>query len=109
LQAPSLTNSNSPTLMIALTCLNGYFMGNTDTFAEAMTRANGGAVAVWASTGLTTPDVQEIMGNRFYIKLSEGNIQRMGDLIADAKAQVPAGADVRLSWALLGDPMLKIR
>jgi hypothetical protein len=33
----------------------------------------------------------------------------MGDLIADAKAQVPAGADVRLSWALLGDPMLKVR
>jgi hypothetical protein len=85
-------------------------MGNVNTFAEAMTNApNGGAVAVWASTGLTTPDVQEIMGNRFYQKLGEGSIQRMGDLIADAKAQVPAGADVRLSWALLGDPMLKVR
>lgn len=110
LQAPNLTNASYPSLMIALTCLNGYFMGNIDTFAEAMTKAeNGGAVAVWASTGLTTPDVQEIMGNRFYTKLSEGSITRMGDLIADAKAQVPAGADVRLSWALLGDPMLKVR
>lgn len=109
-QAPNLTNANYPPVMVALTCLNGYFMGNVNTFAEAMTNANnGGAVAVWASTGLTTPDVQEIIGSRFYAKLSEGNIQRIGDLIADAKAQVPAGADVRLSWALLGDPMLKVR
>lgn len=107
---PQLTNANFPSLIIALTCLNGYFMGNVDTFAEAMTRSSdGGAVAVWASTGLTTPDVQEIMGSRFYLKIGEGNIPRLGDLIADAKARVPAGADVRLSWALLGDPMLKVR
>ena len=109
-QTPSLTNANFPSLMVSLTCLNGYFMGNVNTFAEAMTNAsNGGAVAVWASTGLTTPDVQEILANRFYTKLGEGNIPRIGDLIADAKAQVPSGADVRLSWALVGDPMLKIR
>jgi hypothetical protein len=109
-QAPQLTNANYPSVMVALTCLNGYFMSNAETFAEVMTRtSNGGAVAIWASTGLTTPDVQEIMANRFYTKLGEGSIPRIGDLIADAKAQVPAGADVRLSWALLGDPMLKIR
>lgn len=107
---PQLTNEKFPSLIVALTCLNGYFMGNVNTFAEAMTNANsGGAVAVWASTGLTTPDVQEILGNRFYTVLGEGTVPRMGDLIADAKAQVPAGADVRLSWALLGDPMLKVR
>lgn len=110
LQAPDLTNKNFPSMMVALTCLNGYFMGSVNTFAEAMTNANdGGAVAVWASTGLTTPDVQEILATRFYTKLSDGSITRMGDLVADAKAQVPAGADVRLSWALLGDPMLKVR
>ncbi len=110
LQAPNLTNANYPSIMNALTCLNGYFMGNVETFAEAMTKApNGGAVAVWASTGLTTPDVQEIMGARFYTKVSQGSIPRMGDLVNDAKSQVPAGADVRLSWALLGDPMLKVR
>ena len=83
---------------------------NNISFAESMLRpASGGASAVWASTGKTTPDVQEIMAKRFYLKLGEGNIQRLGDLINDAKAQVPAGADVRLSWALLGDPMLKVR
>jgi hypothetical protein len=111
-QTPSLTNANFPSLMVALTCLNGFFLGNFQniSFSEVMTAApNGGAVAVWASTGETTPDVQEIMGARFYTKLGEGSIPRMGDLISDAKTQLPDGADVRLSWALIGDPMLKVR
>ncbi len=109
-QAPNLTNATFPSLMISLSCLNGYFMTDFNGFAETMVNAtNGGAVAVWASTGKTTPDVQEIMANRFYTKLGEGNIPRLGDLISDAKSQVSAGADVRLSWGLLGDPMLKVR
>jgi hypothetical protein len=109
---PSLTNSPNPTLFTALTCLNAYFVPaeNNDSLAETLTKApNGGAVAIWASTGLTTPDVQEIMATRFYQQISLGNITRMGDLIADAKGQIAGGGDVRLSWALLGDPMLKVR
>jgi len=109
-QAPQLTNATYPSLMISLTCLNGYFMTDFDGFAEAMVKAsNGGAVAAWASTGKTTPDVQEIMATRFYAKLGEGNIPRLGDLINDSKSVLPSGADVRLSWALIGDPMLKVR
>jgi len=109
-QVPQLTNSSNPTLFLALTCLNGYFMGNVDTLAEGLTNTPGkGGVAVWASTGLTTPDVQEIMANRFYQKLSEGQITRLGNLVSDAKAQLNGGQDVRLSWALIGDPMLKVR
>ena len=114
--AASLSNASHPILITALTCLNGYFMAdepppsNNISFAESMLKAGaGGASAVWASTGKTTPDVQEIMAKRFYLKLGEGSIPRLGDLINDAKAQVPAGADVRLSWALLGDPMMKVR
>jgi len=110
---PDLTNASHPLLVTSLTCLNGYFMADQPSnisFAEAMLISNtGGSVGVWASTGKTTPDVQEIMAKRFYLKIGEGNIQRIGDLINDAKAQVPAGVDVRLSWALLGDPMLKVR
>lgn len=108
---PQLTNASQPSIITALTCLNGYFIvaSNTDSFAEAFTKAsNGGAVAIWASTGLTTPDVQEIMATRFYSQLSAGNINRLGDLIADAKAQLNAGGEIRYSWALIGDPMLRL-
>lgn len=108
---PNLTNSNGLSVYTMLTCLNGYFHNITnESFAEVLTKAqNGGAVSAWASTGLTTPDVQEIMGQRFYAQIAAGNIPRLGDLIRDAKSVVPGGSPVRASWALIGDPMLKVR
>jgi hypothetical protein len=105
---PQLTNTN-PTLFTMLTCLNGYFINTGDSLSELLLKANnGGAAATWASTGKTTPDVQMIMGLRFFEQLNVGTITRLGDLIKDAKTQIPFGADVRLSWALLGDPMMKV-
>jgi|CXWL01.1.fsa_nt_gi hypothetical protein len=109
----SLTNANSPTIYTMLTCLNGYFIqpsSGSESLAENLIKApNGGAVASWASTSETTPDIQLIMGLRFYNRVAAGTIPRIGDLIRDAKAALAGGADVRLSWALLGDPMLKVR
>jgi len=108
---PSLTNTNTESLFTMLTCLNGYFISfNSTSLAEALLDApNGGAVAAWASTGKTTADVQEVMARRFYNQVGQGNIPRVGDLIGDAKTTLGGGTDVRLSWALLGDPMLKVR
>jgi len=104
-----LTNTD-PTLVTVLTCLNGYYIGPNESLAEALVRkTNGGAAAVWASSGSTTPDVQLIMGLRFFEQINAGNITRVGDLIRDAKTQIPFGADVRFSWTLFGDPMMKVR
>ena len=99
------------TIFTMLTCLNGYFISPSgSSLSEALLfSTNGGAVATWASTGLTTPDVQEGMGQRFYQQIGLGNIPRLGDLVKDAKTAIPGGTDVRLSWVLLGDPMLKVR
>ena len=106
-----LTNSQSPSIYNMLTCLNGYFLRpEFDSLAELLLKSQtGGAVASWASTSETTPDIQLTMGTRFFNRLAAGNISRMGDLIRDAKVAVSGGADVRLSWVLLGDPMLKVR
>ncbi len=108
---PSLTNANNQSIFTMLTCLNGYFLhANLVSLAENLVNStNGGAVAAWASTGETTPDVQEIMATRFFTSISGGSIERLGDLVNDAKTTIPGGQDVRLSWALLGDPMLKVR
>lgn len=112
-QVPQLSNTNSPTIFTMLTCLNGYFLqpnGNSDSLAENLVKApNGGAVAAWASTSETTPDIQLMMGQRFYNKIGLGTIPRLGDLIRDAKSVLPNSTDVRFSWVLLGDPMLKVR
>lgn len=106
-----LTNATNQSIFTMLTCLNGYFINpNADCLAEKLLKAqNGGAVAAWASSGKTTPDIQMVMGNRFFSQLAAGNITRMGDLIRDAKTMIPGGTDVRYSWVLIGDPMLKIR
>lgn len=108
---PQLTNASNESIFTILTCLNGYFIsqGQTSLAENLIHGTNGGAVAAWASTGLTTPDIQELMAVRFYNKLGEGRIPLMGDLIRDAKGVIPGGSDVRLSWALFGDPMLKVR
>lgn len=108
--AAQLTNVNNLSIFTMLTCLNGYFILPSDSMSESLLRnRNGGAVATWASTGLTTPDIQEIMAARFYSQFAAGNITRIGDLIKDAKTAINGGRDVRLSWALLGDPTLKVR
>ena len=106
-----LTNASNQSIFVMLTCLNGYFIKlDFDSMSESLLKSpNGGAVVTWSSTADTTPDVQLVMGQRFYNQLAAGNITRMGDLIRDAKAVIPYGTDVRFSWALLGDPMLKVR
>ncbi|MEJ7860217.1 MAG: C25 family cysteine peptidase [Pyrinomonadaceae bacterium] len=105
-----LNNGDKLTVFSMLTCLNGYFIGNNVSLGETLVnRAGGGAVAVWASSGETTPDIQETMATRFYQQLALGNIARLGDLANDAKTTISAGRDVRLSWVLLSDPTLKMR
>lgn len=112
---PSLTNSGTNlSIYTMLTCLNGYFIeispNGGDSLSEVLLKSNtGGAAAVWASTGTTTPDIQEIMGTRFYNQVEAGTFTRLGDLIKDAKTVIPGGRDVRLSWCLLGDPMTKMK
>jgi hypothetical protein len=108
--ATSLSNNNNYSLFTMLTCLNGYFLNTNDSLAEALMKApTGGAAASWTSTGKTTPDVQEVMAARFFNQVTLGNMPRIGDLIKDAKTAVAGGRDVRLSWALIGDPAMKVR
>lgn len=109
--AAALTNGNNLSIFTMLTCLNGFFMSPTDSLAEVLLKnPNGGAVSVWASSGLTTADIQEVMATRYYSQIAAtGNTMRLGDLVKDAKTTINFGRDVRLSWALLGDPSLKVR
>ncbi|MGD9589473.1 MAG: C25 family cysteine peptidase [Pyrinomonadaceae bacterium] len=109
-EVPQLTNQTNQSIYTMLTCLNGYFLhvANKSLAENLLDLTTGGAVAAWASTGETTPDIQNIMGARFFNKLGSGSIERLGDLVNDAKTVIPTGTDVRLSWALIGDPMLKV-
>lgn len=110
--AVALNNQNDLSIFTMLTCLNGYFIDptNPSLSERLLLSTNGGAVAAWASAGSTTPDVQQVMATRFFDQLGNNPaLVRMGDLVKDAKANLVGGADVRRSWALLGDPTLKVK
>ncbi len=110
---PQLTNANGPAIFTMLTCLNGYFLGSSpgdESISEVLVKStSGGGVVAWASSGKTTADVQMLMGRQFFQQVDIGNIKRMGDLVINAKEMTPANSDVRTTWILFGDPMLKVR
>ncbi len=61
--ARALTNGGRLPLVVAMNCLNGFFHDlYTESLGEALLKAkHGGAVAVWASSGLTPPPGQVAM------------------------------------------------
>jgi len=62
--ASTLTNGARLPFFIAMTCLNGYFHDPypTESLVESLLKAEGGgAIAVWASSGLTEPQGQSLM------------------------------------------------
>jgi hypothetical protein len=107
--ATALTNGPQVPLLIAMTCLNGYFHDlYTESLAEALLKApSGGASAVWASSTLTTPDFQETLNKELMRQLFSGSIT-IGEAMARAKKAV-TDRDVRVSWILFGDPSMKLR
>src|SRR5262249_723374 len=108
--ALALTNGNKLPLVIIMDCLNGNFVYPfADCVAEAFLKApNGGAVASFASSGLTVPTGQHEMGNRLFELIYHGPPIAIGDATRQAKAATN-DYDVQRTWILLGDPTMKIR
>ncbi len=108
--ATGLTNGNRLSFVVVMDCLNGYFADpSLKSLAESLLSApNGGAVASFASSGLTIPDGQHEMGLRMFQLLYGGPSMSIGDASRQAKSAT-ADMDVRRTWILLGDPTLKIR
>ncbi len=97
-------------LVVVMDCLNGYFHDpNLLSLSEAFMKApQGGAVAAFASSGLTLPDGQHHMSQQFYTLLYGAQPIALGDAIKIAKAAT-TDIDVRRTWIFFGDPSMKIR
>jgi len=69
--ASTLSNNNKLPIVVVMDCLNGYFHDPTlEGIAEALMKApSGGAVAAFASSGLTIPDGQHEMSKELYTLL----------------------------------------
>ncbi len=109
--AATLNNYDNLSLFTLMNCLNGYFQDiSGNSLAEALLKANGGAAAVWTSTGLTFPNEQARMNQQLYTLLLGDSRNRLtlGEAIQQAKA-ITSDSDVRKTWVLLGDPTTRIK
>lgn len=110
--ARALSNSERLSLFVMMNCLNGYFQDAAiDSLAESLLKAeSGGAVVVWASSGMTLPDSQALMNQELYrlLRGESGKTLSIGDALRKAKSGVH-DPDVRRTWILLGDPTTKLK
>jgi Peptidase family C25 len=112
--ARGLANGQHLSLFVMMTCLNGYFEDPVlRSLAEELMRSErGGAVAVWASDGMTFPADQALINQQLYRLLfgaGDPKVQPMtlGEATQRAKAATTE-ADVRRTWILFGDPTLRL-
>jgi hypothetical protein len=110
--ATALTNGASRAwpLVLSMTCLNGYFQDvYTTALAKALLNApNGGAVAVWASSGLTDASPQSNINQAMVKALYGAQPMTIGQAAAAAK-KATTDLDVRRTWILFGDPAMKLQ
>lgn len=108
--AAALNNGNQLPFVTVMDCLNGYF---TDPLVEGIGESflkapNGGAIASFASSGLTGADPQHQMGEMMFRLIYATPSIPIGDASRQAK-RATSDIDVRRTWILFGDPTMKIR
>jgi hypothetical protein len=108
--AASLTNGNKLPFFVIMNCLNGFFHDvYTQSLAESLMLApNGGAVAVWASSGLTNAGPQFQMNDRLMQTLFSQPAPALGDAVLAAKSGI-SDMDVRRTFIFFGDPVMRLR
>jgi hypothetical protein len=109
--ATSWQNASRLPFVVAMNCLNGFFHGiyDEESLAETLLRTpGGGAVAAWASSGLTDSATQLRVNQEIFRLLFGSAKPTMGEAAAAAK-QAISNPDVRRSWIFFGDPALRLK
>ena len=108
--AAAMTNGAALPFVVSMTCLNGYF---EDVYSESLAKAlmkspGGGAIAVWASSGLTSSPAQSTLNTALLSSLFGTNPLTLGEAAAAAKAATD-DIDIRRTWILFGDPATRLQ
>jgi uncharacterized repeat protein (TIGR01451 family) len=108
--AAALSNGGRLPVYLLMDCLNGFFQDvYGQSLAESLLLApNGGAVAVWASSGFTDEPPQASMNNSLLQAIAANPEVPLGKLMLIAKKGVTS-SDVRRTWILFGDPAMKLQ
>jgi uncharacterized repeat protein (TIGR01451 family) len=108
--AGTLTNGNQLSVYLLMDCLNGFFHDVYSTsLAESLLLApNGGAVAVWASSGFTNQPPQASMNQALLQLLKTNPSMPIAAAIVQAKTGIKDN-DVRRTWIFFGDPAMTLQ
>lgn len=109
-----LTNGGRLTFVVALDCFNGYFMyPYMECIAEEFLRnPDGGAVAYWGATGLSTPDRQKLLGVNLFDSVFQEGCRSLGEATTRAKLLLAGDSEfsnILETWVLFGDPATKLK
>ncbi|MCB0117343.1 MAG: Ig-like domain-containing protein, partial [Caldilineaceae bacterium] len=111
----ALQNDGKLPVVTVANCLNGYFAGPKQqaSLAEAfMDQSAGGAVAVWAPTGLGAPFSHYVLLNAFYDAVYQKDLHVLGAATTTAKltayTESPLLGELVQIYTLLGDPATKL-
>ncbi len=107
--ATALSNGNQLPVYLLMDCLNGFFQDVYDTSLSTslMLAPNGGAVAVWASSGFTDAAPQGTMDQAFLSAWATNPQLPIGQTILTAKSGI-TDPDVRRTWIFFGDPAMRL-
>ena len=108
-QVGALRGSASTPFFMIMSCLNGFLSEpDVTSLAEALLRLpDGGAIAVWASSGMADPQPQAAANQMAYQLLRANPAITLGELVAETKA-LTEDRDFRVTWTLFGDPTMRI-
>lgn len=108
--APALANGVKLPVVLNMTCYNSTFQDLfTESLSEALLKApNGGAVAVWGSSGLVEPQAEAGFHRAIVELLFNGDGATLGEKVRQAKILV-GNSEGRVTLVLLGDPTLRMR
>ena len=109
--ADTWRNAGRLPLVVAMNCLNGFFHGiyDEESLAETLLRTSGGgAVAAWASSGITHTATQALVNQQLFRLLFSDPTLTIGQAAILAKGVV-SDRDIRRSWIFFGDPALRLK
>jgi hypothetical protein len=104
-----LSNAGRRPVVVNFTCLTGYFAHPTaESMGEKLLRTpRGGAVAVVVPSSLTLPNDQQSFARLLVESLATPGTT-LGQALLRAQRESTSSRDVRLTYALLGDPALTL-
>jgi peptidase C25-like protein len=111
---PNLAPQGQQPFVLAMDCLNGYFIHpSVNALGEALVKAEGkGAIGVFAPSSLSVHWSARVYNEVLLRELVSGRHARIGDAVLAAQAAyLESGArpELLLSYELIGDPALRLR